>query len=185
MEQPILIYHPVYTDHRGDFAPLPLVFGESKLQILQKTWIQSNVSFNNKKWTFRGMHYQNGEYSQSKLVKVIHGEIIDFFIDLRPDSLTFGNCKFEIVKPNYELFVPKGFAHGFITTQDNTVVQYLVDNRYFPESEGSIKWDSIPYIVKTIEENIVDFNKNELIISDKDNKCETLEEYLKRNNYEL
>jgi len=181
MEQPILIHNGVYKDHRGTFAPLPLIFDENKLPVLRKSWRQSNVSFNNKKWTFRGMHYQDGEYAQAKLVKVINGAILDFFIDLRPDSLTFGHCKFEEVKPNYELYVPRGFAHGFITTEDNTVVQYLVDNRYFPDSEGSILWSSVPYILKTIEEYIVDFDKNKIIISDKDNVCQTLEEYL--NNY--
>lgn len=185
MEQPILIYNGVYKDHRGEFAPLPLIFDEGKLPQLRKTWVQSNISYNNKKWTFRGMHYQDGEYAQTKLVKVIHGEILDFFIDLRPDSVTFGHCKFEVVKPNYELYVPKGFAHGFITTEDNTVVQYLVDNRYFPDSEGSILWSSIPYIVNSFEEYLVDFNPNDIIISHKDTECETLEEYLKRKKYEL
>ena len=180
MEQPIFMYNPCFRDHRGTFAPQPLIFGESKREELRKNWIQSNVSFNDKKYTFRGMHYQEGENAQTKLVKVINGTILDFFIDLRPDSMTYGTCKVEEVKPNYELYIPKGFAHGFITTEDNTVVQYLVDNHYSPSSEGSILWSSVPYIVKTMEEFIPDFDINKIVISNKDNVCQTLEEYLNK-----
>ncbi len=182
MEQPIFMYNPCFRDHRGTFAPQPLIFGESKREELRKKWIQSNVSFNDKKYTFRGMHYQEGENAQTKLVKVINGTILDFFIDLRPDSMTYGTCKVEEVKPNYELYIPKGFAHGFITTEDNTVVQYLVDDSYSQPNEGSILWSSVPGVVEGISGVIQDFNPENILISDKDKDCQTLEKYLNNKN---
>ena len=165
MEEGFLIHNSVFEDSRGIFAPLPLKFGEGKLSVLRKNWIQSNISVNPKKFTFRGLHFQVGEFAQSKLVKVITGEIIDFIVDIRPNSPNYLKVREFVVKPNIELFVPKGFAHGFITTEDNTVVQYLVDNDYSPVNEGSIFWVDFEIIKQTVERVIGD---NELIISTKD-----------------
>lgn len=165
MEEGLLIHNSVFEDSRGIFAPLPLKFGEGKLSVLRKNWIQSNISVNPKKFTFRGLHFQVGEFAQSKLVKVIAGKIIDFIVDIRPNSPNYLKPYEFIVEPNYELFVPKGFAHGFITTEDNTVVQYLVDNDYSPSNEGSIFWVDFEIVKQTVERVIGD---NELIISTKD-----------------
>ncbi len=145
MEQALKISNRVFIDHRGVFAPL-------SLNTLDKNWIQSNISFNPDRATFRGLHFQIGEFAQAKLIKVITGRIIDFVIDIRPDSEKYMTLyEFEIL-PGEELYVPRGFAHGFLTLEDNTVVQYLVDNVYKPEKEGSIFWREIPGIVKIIEE---------------------------------
>ena len=165
MEEGLLIHNSVFEDNRGTFAPLPLKFGEGKLSVLRKDWVQSNISVNPKKFTFRGLHFQIGEFAQSKLVKVITGEIIDFIVDIRPNSPNYLKTYEFVVKPNNELFVPKGFAHGFITTEDNTVVQYLVDNDYSPSNEGSIFWVDFEIVKQTVERVIGD---NELIISTKD-----------------
>jgi dTDP-4-dehydrorhamnose 3,5-epimerase len=165
MEEGLLIHNSVFEDSRGTFATLPLKFGEGKLSVLRKNWIQSNISVNPKKFTFRGLHFQVGEFAQSKLIKVITGKIIDFIVDIRPNSPNYLKPYEFIVEPNYELFVPKGFAHGFITTEDNTVVQYLVDNDYSPSNEGSIFWVDFEIVKQTIERVIGD---NELIISTKD-----------------
>lgn len=178
METAQLIYNPVFEDDRGTFAPLPLIFGEGKLEILKKNWLQSNLSVNPKKWTLRGLHYQSEPYAQTKLVKVITGKIIDFVIDLRVYSEDFGKCYIFDVTPNNELYVPKGFAHGFITTEDNTVVQYLVDEEYYKPKEGSIMWSSIPMIVEYLENNIDDFNPDEILISEKDKVCQTIMQYI-------
>ena len=177
MELATLIYNPVFKDNRGTFAPLPLVFGEGKLSILKKKWLQSNISVNPNKWTLRGLHYQSEPYSQTKLVKVITGRIIDFVVDLRKDSKDYGKCFTFEVTPNNEVYVPKGFAHGFITTEDNTVVQYLVDDSYSQPNEGSILWSSVPEVMKCI----TNLNVDELLISDKDKVCQTFTEYLKNN----
>jgi dTDP-4-dehydrorhamnose 3,5-epimerase len=153
MESAVLLYNPVFVDERGTFAPLAITFGDDKLEILRKPWLQSNISVNPKKYTLRGLHYQLEPYAQTKLVKVITGKILDFVLDLRPDSKDFGKTFFFNVAPNNELYVPKGFAHGFITLEDNTVVQYLVDNEYSQTNERSIKWDTVPDVVKYFEKN--------------------------------
>jgi dTDP-4-dehydrorhamnose 3,5-epimerase len=181
MEIAQLIHNPVFVDNRGTFAPLPVIFGEGKLDILRKKWLQSNISVNPKKLTLRGLHYQSEPYSQTKLVKVITGKIIDFVVDIRVESKDFGKCFIFEVSPNTELYVPKGFAHGFITTEDNTVVQYLVDDMYHHASEGSISWESIPMIVEHLKNKIEGFNPEEIIISDKDKVCQTITDYIKNN----
>ena len=171
MEKPTLIYNPTFADNRGRFAPLELIFGNNKTEILRKNWIQSNISYNPSRNTFRGMHFQEKPYEQTKLVKVINGGIIDFVVDLRVDSPDYMKVQHFVMDANNELFVPRGFAHGFITTEDNTVVQYLVDNDYSPKSERSILWASFPEI-----KDIID-HYQPLIISDKDTKAYTIEEY--------
>jgi dTDP-4-dehydrorhamnose 3,5-epimerase len=92
MEKSLLIYDPVFKDNRGTFAPLPLKFKDGNHPYLIKEWLQSNISVNPKKYTLRGLHYQSGEYAQTKLVKVITGNIIDFVVDLRKDSEDYGKC---------------------------------------------------------------------------------------------
>jgi len=174
MEKATLIHNPVFKDARGTFAPIPVKFNKNQLGVLQKNWIQSNISYNPSKFTLRGLHYQTEPYAQSKLVKVITGKIIDFVVDIRKTSEDYGKCFIFEVLPNYELFVPKGFAHGFITLEDNTVVQYLVDNLYSPKNEGSILWSSIPDIVEKFKE----FEFDDIKISGKDSFCDTLDEYL-------
>jgi dTDP-4-dehydrorhamnose 3,5-epimerase len=181
MEIAQLIYNPVFKDDRGTFAPLPVKFREGNPSFLIKDWIQSNISVNPKKHTLRGLHYQTEPYAQTKLVKVITGRIIDFVVDLRRLSENYGRCFVFDVTPNNELYVPSGFAHGFITTEDNTVVQYLVDNRYSQINEGSILWSSVPGVVEGINKFVEDFNPEEILISDKDKVCQTLVEYLKNN----
>lgn len=162
MEQGFKIKNNVFVDHRGTFAPL-------SLYSLDKDWIQSNVSFNPKKGTFRGLHFQIGDFAQAKLIKVITGTIIDFIVDIRIDSPNYLKVYEFIVNPGEELYVPRGYAHGFLTTEDNTVVQYLVDNIYSPENEGSIYWKEFPEIVDTIKEYQDGvLNEGELIISEKD-----------------
>jgi dTDP-4-dehydrorhamnose 3,5-epimerase len=158
MESAVKITNRVFFDHRGTFAPLSLTS-------LNKNWIQSNISFNPNAATFRGLHFQIGEHAQSKLVKVINGRIIDFIVDIRQESCEYLNLyEFEIL-PGEELYVPRGFAHGFLTLEENTVVQYLVDNEYRPESEGSIFWREVPGLVKIIEEI---YPNRPLNISEKD-----------------
>jgi dTDP-4-dehydrorhamnose 3,5-epimerase len=162
MEKGYKVKNGVFVDHRGTFAPL-------SLDLLGKAWIQSNVSFNDTRGTFRGLHFQLGEFAQAKLVKVITGNIIDFIVDIRPESDEYMKVNIFNVAPNEVLMVPRGYAHGFLTTEDNTVVQYLVDNDYSPESEGSIYWGEFPEITETITE-FMDGKLDEslLVISNKD-----------------
>ena len=114
MEQPRIINNRIFYDERGSFSPLSLFE-------LDKEWKQSNISVNPKKFTLRGLHYQSGETAQAKLIKVINGRILDFVVDLRVPLRSYNNCQFFEMKSGDELIVPRGFAHGFITLEDNTV----------------------------------------------------------------
>jgi dTDP-4-dehydrorhamnose 3,5-epimerase len=110
---------------------------------LQTDWTQENQSLSEKKYTLRGLHFQLPPFEQTKLVRVVQGEIVDVFVDLRKDSETYGqwdsvhlsaeNCK--------AVYVPRGFAHGFCTLTENTIIQYKVDNPYAPAHDSGIRWN--------------------------------------------
>ena len=119
----------VYQDDRGLFFPMQL---DSK-------WLQSNVSIS-QKWTFRGLHHQLGETAQSKFITVIKGSIVDFLVDLRKSS--FEQAYFFKLVQGDQVYVPKGFAHGFLALEENTIIQYLVDKPYSPQTETSFDWKS-------------------------------------------
>jgi dTDP-4-dehydrorhamnose 3,5-epimerase len=161
MEQPRIINNRIFYDERGSFSPLSLFE-------LDKEWKQSNISVNPKKFTLRGLHYQSEETAQAKLIKVINGRILDFVVDLRVPLKPYNNCQFFEMKGGDELIVPRGFAHGFITLEDNTVVQYLVDNDYNPKTEGSLLWSSFPEIKNEILKLDSTFDISNIIISEKD-----------------
>ena len=161
MEQPRIINNRIFYDERGSFSPLSLFE-------LDKEWKQSNISVNPKKFTLRGLHYQSEETAQAKLIKVINGRILDFVVDLRVPLKPYNNCQFFEMKGGDELIVPRGFAHGFITLEDNTVVQYLVDNDYSPNNEGSLLWSSLPDIKNEILKLDSTFDISNIIISEKD-----------------
>ena len=161
MEQPRIINNRIFYDERGSFSPLSLFE-------LDKEWKQSNISVNPKKFTLRGLHYQSGETAQAKLVKVINGRILDFVVDLRVHLRPYNNCQFFEMNGGDELIVPRGFAHGFITLEENTIVQYLVDNDYSPENEGVKVWTDYPEIEKKIKELDSFFGKDLVVIHDKD-----------------
>lgn len=180
MEKAELIYEPLFTDNRGTFAPLQLKFNDGNTKCLIKDWLQSNISVNPQKHTLRGLHYQLEPKAQAKLVKVITGSIIDFVVDMRFDSPDYGKTFIFKINPNYELYVPRGFAHGFITTEDNTVVQYLVDNDYSPSDERSMLWSSVVDIVNYLDDNIQQFNPEQILISPKDKDCQTYQDKFKR-----
>ena len=151
----------VFPDNRGIFAPLSLKIGGLD-------WIQSNIIVNPKKYTLRGLHFQVGEFAQTKLIKVINGEILDFIVDIREGTNNYMMLYMYHMESGDELLVPKGFAHGFITLRDDTIVQYLVDNDYSPESEGSIVWTNFKQIKIKIENLVGNFDENDITISDKD-----------------
>lgn len=91
----------------------------------------------------RGLHYQKGEYSQAKLVRVIRGRVLDVAVDIRKSSPTFGKyVAVELSEDNKrQLFIPRGFAHGFLVLSDEAVFTYKVDNVYAPQHEASIRWN--------------------------------------------
>ena len=159
LQQPKLTNNKAFQDDRGVFVPLSL--------INHNMWVQSNVSINPKKLTLRGLHFQVNPHAQAKLIKVIDGAIIDFVVDIREDTEDYLKLHIFDMQPGDELFVPRNFAHGFITTKDNTVVQYLVDNAYMPKAEGSIVWTKfLPLMMKF--NTIPNFNVHDIVINEKD-----------------
>ena len=144
---------PVFRDDRGIFFPLEL----------SGKWVQSNISVS-KKYTFRGLHHQIGKTAQTKKVTVITGSIIDFIVDLRKGN--FMDAKFFRLIPGETIIVPAGCAHGFLALENNTMIQYLVDNEYCPETEISFDWKSVPLIKEIILAEVGD--EDFLSISPKD-----------------
>lgn len=104
---------------------------------------QSSISQNLKKGTIRGMHYQTDPYDESKLIRCLKGKIFDIIIDLRPNSKTFKEWfSLELNANNYKmLYIPKGFAHGFQTLEDNSEMFYQISQFYHPEYSKGIRWD--------------------------------------------
>ena len=118
---------------RNEFAEVGLV----------TNFVQVNNSLSSTRGTLRGMHYQLAPHSETKLVRCIRGALYDVIIDLRPDSPTFKHhFGVELSAENRSmLYVPKGFAHGFITLEDDTEAFYFVDEFYAPPSERGIRWN--------------------------------------------
>jgi len=131
-----------FEDKRGFFARA-WCQKEVEANGLVSRVVQTNISFNKKRGTLRGMHYQVAPYEQIKLVRCTRGVIYDVIIDLRPDSPTFRKWTgVELTAENYTmLYVPENFAHGFQTLEDNTEVTYQVSQFYSPESERGVRYD--------------------------------------------
>lgn len=139
----VLIIEPdVYTDHRGWFieAYNKKAFKEAGIET---DFVQDNHSFSLNKGVLRGLHFQKEPYAQSKLVRCTKGAVLDVAVDLRRESPTFKQwVAVELSEENKkQLFIPKGFAHGFLLLKDNTEFQYKVDNYYNKEHDRSIRYD--------------------------------------------
>ncbi len=137
-----IIEPKVFGDHRGWFME---IYNKKKLaeQGLKVDFIQDNHSFSEKKGTLRGLHFQINPKAQAKLVRCTRGKILDVAVDIRVGSPTYKKwITVELSEENKkQLFIPKGFAHGFVTLTDNVEVQYKVDEYYFPENDRSIRYD--------------------------------------------
>ena len=138
----VIIVEPrVFNDERGYF------FESYNQQEFAKNGIDCNFVQDNQSMSsrgvLRGLHFQKGQDSQAKLVRVLQGTVVDVAVDLRKDSSTFGKyVAVELSADNKrQLFIPRGFAHGFQVLSDTAVFTYKVDNRYAPESECSIRYD--------------------------------------------
>ncbi|WP_435169041.1 dTDP-4-dehydrorhamnose 3,5-epimerase [Falsirhodobacter sp. 1013] len=129
-------------DSRGHFARTfcDAEFGAAGLET---RFPQQNSSFNHAAGTLRGMHFQNAPAAEVKVVRCTRGAIRDIIIDLRPDSVSYLKWEaFELTEENdRQLYVPKGFAHGYITLTDQSAVSYLVSTPYTPAAEGGVRWN--------------------------------------------
>ncbi len=131
----------VHKDHRGFFLESYSKSDYEKLGLVSE-YVQSNHSFSKLKNTFRGLHYQLNPYSQTTIVKVVSGSILDFAVDIRKESPTYGNyyCT-ELSEQNCsQMYIPKGFAHGFLTLSDNVHIIYTMDDYYNPELDRIINY---------------------------------------------
>jgi dTDP-4-dehydrorhamnose 3,5-epimerase len=139
----VFIIEPtVHYDERGFFME-SFNLQEFKQNKFETNYVQDNHSLSMEAGVIRGLHYQLNPKAQTKLVRVISGAIFDVVVDIRKQSPTFGNWIGVILSESNkrQLFIPKGFAHGFCTIVPNTQVQYKVDNYYSPEHERGILWN--------------------------------------------
>jgi len=167
----IIINPTVHGDERGYFIE---TFRQDKLEDFlgfKINFCQDNES-KSSKGVLRGLHYQLTPAAQTKLVRVIKGSVLDVAVDIREGSPTFG--EYIAVKLSEEnkrqLFVPRGFAHGFVVLEDETIFAYKVDNYYSPENDRGIAFDDVDIGIDWILDN------KELRLSDKDRKQPRLNE---------
>jgi dTDP-4-dehydrorhamnose 3,5-epimerase len=138
-EDVLIIQPKIFSDDRGYFFES---FREDLLKEHVKyniQFVQSNESYSTKN-VFRGFHYQTGTKQQAKLVRVVKGRVLDIIIDLRPSSKTCDKVfSIELSEENKtQLFVPRGFAHGFLVLSDDAIFQYMCDNYYSKEHEAGV-----------------------------------------------
>lgn len=163
----------IHTPLAGCFFIEPQVFGDSRGSFMETYnkqkfpadvhFVQDNQSIS-QKGVLRGLHFQKGEHAQAKLVRVIRGEVLDVAVDIRPNSKTFGQ-HFSIVlndENNKQLFVPRGFAHGFVVLKDDTIFAYKCDNFYNKEAESGIMYNDPEIAIDWM------LPEGEIVLSDKD-----------------
>jgi dTDP-4-dehydrorhamnose 3,5-epimerase len=165
MKTPKKFTQPVYKDNRGSFVPIKL----------EDNWVQSNLSINDNPYTWRGLHFQVGPRRQSKYITVIKGSVIDVIVCLTGDNI--GEVEVYELKEGESLYVPKNYAHGFLTLESGTIVSYFVDEIYSTEHEVSVHWMSIPEVKEVVESHL---GNNQLVISDKDNVAIEFNEYIQK-----
>jgi len=165
-----LIKPQVFSDERGFFLESysAKIFKENGIS---SDFVQDNHSLSVNKGVLRGLHFQKDPFAQAKLVRVTRGSVYDVIVDLRKDSSTFGQWEgfFLDEKNKNMLFVPKGFAHGFCTLEDNTEFMYKVDNYYSPECDSGIIWND--------EDLKIDWPIKNPILSDKDKKLQSFSSF--------
>lgn len=138
----LLIIEPkIYNDTRGYFFE-SYNSNDYKSKGINCDFVQDNQSLSHKN-VLRGLHFQNPPYAQDKLVRVINGSVLDIVVDIRKNSPTYGqHFKIELSgSNNLALFVPKGFAHGFICLEDNTLFYYKCSALYNREAESGLRWN--------------------------------------------
>lgn len=170
--QDLFIINPkVFKDKRGHFLES---FNEDVFNKINQTrFIQDNESFS-RKGILRGLHFQKPPFTQSKLVRVSYGEVQDVVVDLRKESETFGKS-FSIIlnhKNNKQLFVPKGFAHGFLGLDKENIVLYSCSNYRASKYERNIKWND--------EDLNINWGIKKPILSKRDKNAQNFNDFVKK-----
>ena len=171
LEDVIVIEPQVHGDSRGYFME---TFRQDKLEEFlghKLNFCQDNES-KSSKGVLRGLHYQLHPAAQTKLVRVIQGSVLDVAVDIRIGSPTFGeHFTVELSEKNKkQLLIPRGFAHGFVVLEENTIFAYKVDNYYSPQNDRGIAFDDMNLNINWV------LNREELKLSDKDTKQPKLHE---------
>lgn len=158
-----------HKDERGYFARVWCA-REFEAKGLKTDLVQCNIAYNHSQGILRGMHYQQAPHAEVKLVRCTRGSVYDVIVDLREDSPT--RLKWigvELTEDNHRmLYVPEGFAHGYVTLQDNSELFYQVSEFYTPGAEGGLRWDDPRIAIEWPEQG-------ELLISEKDRSWPLLE----------
>ena len=141
IEGVVIIEPRIFKDERGYFYE-SFSQREFEEKVCRTTFVQDNQS-KSSYGVLRGLHFQKPPYCQSKLVRCIKGAVLDVAVDIRKGSPTFGKyVAVELSEDNHrQLFVPRGFAHGFSVLSEEAIFQYKCDNLYAPQSEGAIAWN--------------------------------------------
>jgi dTDP-4-dehydrorhamnose 3,5-epimerase len=157
-----IIEPSVFGDNRGYFLEsFNLEKFEENLHPIK--FVQDNES-KSSKGVLRGLHFQRPPFEQAKLVRCIEGEVLDIAVDIRKNSKTYGQHVAVLLtgENKRQLFVPRGFAHGFVVLTDTATFAYKVDNRYAPEFDAGIRWDDTKLNIKW------GINESEVLVSEKD-----------------
>ena len=162
-----------FHDERGFFSEVYNSKDLEKIGINTK-FVQENFSLSKSKNVFRGLHFQQAPHEQAKLIRVLSGSILDVVVDLRKDSNSYLSHKtFELSKRNFrQIYIPEGFAHGFLTLSSRTEISYKTSDFYYPKLERSISWEDKSLKIK------LPVKKANLIISDKDKKGSTIKKLI-------
>ena len=160
----------VFRDHRGIFLESYRKNKFNEATGLEIDFVQDNQSVSTR-GVLRGLHFQEGSHAQAKLVRVIYGEVLDVVVDLRPESPSFKHSLSILLndKNHHQLFIPQGFAHGFLTLSEVSVFSYKCDRYYSPGAESGIIYND--------KELAIDWGmpEEELILSEKDRNLQTLQ----------
>ena len=167
LEGVYIVEPQIFGDERGWFME---TYSRIKTPEIACDFVQDNQSYSKEKGILRGIHFQNGDHAQAKLVRCVRGAVLDVAVDLRKDSSTYKQwVAVELSSENKkQFFIPRGFGHGFLTLTDDVEFVYKTDNYYNYESDRSILWCD-PDIN-------VDWNVENPIISDKDAKAPLLKD---------
>lgn len=169
MEEIVVLENKRYEDERGYFFEI-FSYRDLEKNGIKTKFVQGNQS-KSKKGVLRGLHFQK-KHSQAKLIRVINGKILDIAVDLRRESKTFGSV-FEIVLSSdngKSIYIPKGFAHGFLSLEEDTVIEYLCSDFYYPEYDSGIIWND--------EELNINWGIENPIISKKDSELQSLKKFV-------
>jgi len=158
----VLLKPTIFKDHRGYFMES---FHKKNINNLigDVNFVQENES-ESSRGVLRGLHFQKPPYAQAKLVRCLKGSVLDVALDLRKDSKTYGCFETTLLSEENknQLFIPKGFAHGFVVLSETAIFSYKVDNYYNSDSESGILWNDPDLKIDW------KINKNEIIVSQKD-----------------